>query len=93
MEDKAEEVIKAYEKATGLTPRIQNTPGKPGEILEKHEGNPVKQPEYRSVLGKLMFYVTKLSPECSFACGQLARQMHNPGEDHWKAMGRIIEDT
>ena len=90
MEDKAEEVIKAYEKATGLTPRIQNTPGKPGEILEKHEGNPVKQPEYRSVLGKLMFYVTKLSPECSFACGQLARQMHNPGEDHWKAMGRII---
>ena len=90
MNDKAEEVIKAYEQATGKTPRIQSTLGKPGELLTKHEGKAVKHSEYRSVLGKLMFYVIKLSPECSFACGQLARQMHNPGEEHWTAMGRII---
>ena len=90
MQDKAEEIIRGYEKATGLTPRTQKTPGKPGEILEKHEGEAVKHSEYRSILGKLMFYVTKISPECSFACGQLARQMHSPGEKHWEAMGRII---
>ena len=46
--------------------------------------------QYRSILGKLMFYVTKISPECSFATGQLAQHMHNPGEQHWEAMKRII---
>ena len=90
MEDKANEIIAAYEKATGLTPRVYKTPGKPHEVLEKHEGKAVKHSEYRSILGKLMFYVTKISPECSFACGQLARQMHNPGEAHWEAMYRMI---
>ena len=90
MKDKAEEIIRSYEKATGLTPRIQRTPGKPREILDKHDGVPVKHSEYRSILGKLMFYVTKVSPECSFACGQLARQMHNPNKKHWEAMGRIV---
>ena len=34
MDDKAIEIIKSYEKVTGNTPRIQRTPGKPGEILE-----------------------------------------------------------
>ena len=90
MEDKAKEIIEAYEKATGITPRKQKTPGKPGEILESNDGNPIKHEQYRSILGKLMFYVTKISPECSFATGQLAQHMHNPGEQHWKAMERII---
>ena len=90
MNDKADEIIKCYEKVTGLTPRKQLAPGKPGEVLKRHDGKPVKYQEYRSVLGKLMFYVTKVRPECSFACGQLARQMHNPNEEHWEAMGRIV---
>ena len=90
MEDKANEVIEAYEKSTGITPKIQKTPGKPNEILERNEGSAVKHKQYRSILGKLMFYVSKISPECSFATGQLARNMHNPGEQHWEAMKRII---
>lgn len=90
MNDKANEVIQSYEKATGHTPRRQKTPGKPGEVLVKNEGSVIKHDEYRSVLGKLMFYVTKSAPECSYACGQLARQMHNPGDQHWEAMGRIV---
>ena len=90
MEDKALEIIRSYEKATGLTPKAYKTPGKPGELLEKHEEDPVRHADYRSILGKLMFYVTKISLECSFSCGQLARQMHNPGPLHWDAMGRMI---
>ena len=90
MDDKAEEIIEAYEKLTGTIAKEFKAPGKPGEILEKHDGEPVMHSEYRSVLGKLMFYVTKVSPECSFSCGQLARQMHNPGPQHWKAMSRMM---
>ena len=90
MDDKANEIIRDYEKITGKTPRIQKTPGKPGEILERNQGESIKQTEYRSILGKVMFYVTKISPECSYACGQLARQMHSPNQQHWDAMGRIV---
>ena len=37
-----------------------------------------------------MFYVTKIAPECCFACGQLAQHMHNPGNEHWRAMERFV---
>lgn len=63
MEDKAMEIINGYEKATGKVPRVYCTPGKPMEILEKHEGKPVNHSAYRSILRKLMFYVMKISPE------------------------------
>ena len=90
MDDKAKEIIDSYQKATGLTPKVHQTPGKPSEVLMKNNGQPVRHSDYRSILGKLMFYVTKIAPECSFACGQLARQMHNPSQDHWNAMHRMI---
>ena len=90
MGDKADEIIKAYEKATGRTPRTQTTPGVPGETLSKNEEDPVQHDDYRSILGKAMFYVTKIAPECSYAINQLARHMHNPGQAHWRAMERFV---
>ena len=90
MNDKAEEIIQAYEKLIGRTPRISKTPGVPGNTLQKNDGEPIKHKKYRSILGKVMFYITKISPECSFACGQLARHMHNPGQEHWNAMEKLI---
>ena len=42
------------------------------------------------MIGKLMFYTTKIAPECSYAVGQLARHMQNPGKQHWKALGRAV---
>ena len=50
----------------------------------------IKRDEYRSIIGKLMFYTTKIGPECAFAIGQLARHMQNPGEEHWKAVERAV---
>jgi hypothetical protein len=88
MDDKANEIIESFEKTTGKIPKRQRTPGKPGEVLSKNEGKILKHGE--SILGKIMFYVTKLSPECSYACGQLARHMHNPGSEHWSAMERMV---
>ena len=90
MNDKAEEIIRAYEKVIGETPKTYKTPGKPGSMLKKNEEDPVKLDEYRSILGKVMFYMTKIGPECSFAVGQLARHMHNPGKEHWEAMRRLV---
>ena len=70
--------------------RVYRAPGKPGDILKKNEKDVKMHGQYRSILGKIMFYVQKIAPECCFACGQLARHMHNPGEQHWEAMGRFV---
>ena len=35
-------------------------------------------------------FTTKVAPECSFVCGQLARNMHNPGKEHWDSMERLV---
>ena len=90
MNDKAEEIVKNYEKYTGKTPKNQASPGAPGQTLSKNEGEVIMLKEYRSLVGQSMFYSTKIAPECAFANGQLARHMQNPGEEHWKAMDRFV---
>jgi hypothetical protein len=90
MNDKAEEIIKSYEKYTGRTPKLYGSPGAPGSTLKKNEGKTIKMTEYRSLVGQTMFYSTKIAPECAYANGQLARHMQNPGEEHWKAMDRFV---
>jgi len=37
-----------------------------------------------------MFFVTKLGPKICIAVRDLARHMSNPGDSHWKALGRLI---
>jgi hypothetical protein len=90
MDDKAKEIVKTYEKHTGKTPKDAASPGIPGQVLSKNQGEAIMMKEYRSLVGQTMFYSTKIAPECAFANGQLARHMTNPGEDHWKAMERFV---
>ena len=90
MNDKANEIVKTYEKYTGKTPKNQSSPGTPGQTLSKNQGETIMLKEYRSLVGQSMFYSTKIAPECAFANGQLARHMQNPGEEHWKAMERFV---
>ena len=66
MNDKGKEIIEAYEKVTGRTPKDYSSPGAPGTVLKKNEGEMIKRDEYRSIIGKLMFYTTKIGPECAF---------------------------
>jgi hypothetical protein len=49
---------------------VYDTPGAPGTVLEKNEGKMVNIEGYRSLIGKLLFYGTKIAPECSFTNGQ-----------------------
>ena len=86
MDNKAGEIVASYEKVTGKTPKNYSSPGAPGSVLTKNQGETVNRDDYRSIIGKLMFYTTKIGPECAFAIGQLARHMQNPGEEHWKAL-------
>ena len=42
------------------------------------------------MVGKLLYYVVKVGPECGNAVRDLARYMSNPGEEQWKAMRRVV---
>ena len=71
--------------------KIAKTPGFQNTVLSKNEEeNPTMLEEYRSLVGKLMYYVVKVAPDCANATRDLARYMKNPGPEHWKAMERIV---
>jgi len=42
--------------------------------------------EYWSIVGKLMYYMTKIGPELANAVWELAGQMVKPNKEHWKAL-------
>ena len=46
--------------------------------------------EYRSLVGKLLYYTTKIGPEMSNAVRDLSSHMSNPGPEHWKALERCV---
>jgi hypothetical protein len=80
-----EEVRKAYTEATGQELKAASTPGYPGKSMPKiAEGEDLHKPsEYRSILGKLMYYMTKLAPEIANTVRELATHMMAPSKEHW----------
>ena len=60
MEDKANEIIKAYEDARGEVKKTFTSPGQPDTVLSVNETEIVMHGSYRSILGKIMFMLPKL---------------------------------
>ena len=83
------EIIAMVEEQLGKKLKEQPTPGYPGKILAKHDGEPVDLDAYRSIVGKLLYFMTKVAPELANACRELSSHMANPGPEHWKAIERI----
>ena len=85
-----DEIVQAFEDATGKKPKPAATPGFPGKALKRHDGAVVMQSEYRSITGKILYYTVKVAPEVVHAARDLASHMSAPGEEHWKAMERMV---
>jgi len=90
MDKKVEAMIEKYEKYIGKIAKVYESPGKPHEYLGKHDGEPIDIDEYRSLVGQLMFYTTKLAPKLGNATRVLSGFMSNPGPEHWTALGRVM---
>ena len=90
MDKKVDGIVKSYEEYIKGKVKEYETPGKPHEYLDKHIGDPLDLDEYRSLVGKIMFFTTKLSLKTGSATRALSGHMMNPGLDHWKAMGRAV---
>jgi hypothetical protein len=74
----------------GTKAKVGATPGYPGTTLCKNTGATTNLEEYRSIVGKLMYYMTKIAPEICNATRELASHLSNPGEEHWKALERCV---
>jgi hypothetical protein len=87
-----EEIRKAHDEATGITLKPAAMPGYPGKSMSKiPEGEDLYKPqEYRSILGKLMYYMTKLAPEIANTVRELATHMMTPSKEHWKWLTRCV---
>ena len=46
--------------------------------------------KYRSFVGQLMWYTTKVGPNMANAARELAVHMSCSGSEHWKSLGRFI---
>ena len=66
------------------------TPGKPSTILEKHEGDPVDEPNYRKYVGKVLYAVIKVLPDCANAVRDLTVHLSNPSKECWNALIRLL---
>ena len=86
MDDMAEKIVKEYEKLTGNILKIWKTPGYTSLKLRKpsDETEIIKEKEYRSMVGKVMYYVNKVCPLCLSITRELAKYFNCPTSEHWK---------
>ena len=90
MEDFVEGMFQDYKNLFGQYPKGAPTPGLPGTSLAKNEGNTILHSEYRSIVGKILYFVKKISPICANACRELSQHLENPGTAHWSAVERLL---
>ena len=92
MTDFAEDLVKDYEKEMGKPIKTALSPGIPGKSLLKAEegAEPINLDKYRSFVGRIMWYMRKLTPQCCNAMRELASHMSCPTVEHWKALTRAI---
>ena len=80
----------AFTHAMGFEPKSYSTPGTPGTILKTNEEDPIMIKKYRSIVGKLLYFSTKLGPDVTNAVRELSKHLSNPGQQHWEALERCV---
>ena len=90
MEKRAAGIVATYEKHIGGKVKEFDTPGAPRSVLGANEGVVVNIDVYRSLVGKLMFYTTKIGPKQANAVRDLSRHLSIPGDAHWDVVKRVI---
>ena len=45
---------------------------------------------YSQIIGSLMYLASATRPDISFAVCKLSRFVLNPGDDHWRALERVM---
>ena len=67
-----------------------STPYDPSVILRKNRRIMRDQLRYSQIIGSLMYLASATRPDISFAVSKLSRFVSNPGDDHWRALERVL---
>ena len=62
----------------------------PSLILRKNRRMMRDQLRYSQIIGSLMYLASATRPDISFAVSKLSRLVSNPGDDHWRALERVM---
>jgi hypothetical protein len=90
MKRKLQEIIKSYETYLGKPVWQYKTPGALSTVMKKNEEEISDISEYRSIVGKIMFYASKLRPKLVCNSWELAMHMSNSGKEHWKGISHMV---
>ena len=90
MEDFVTGMRNDYNELFERYPKNAMTPALPGTNLTKNQGDTVLHKEYRSMVGKLLYFCKKVGPVCSNAVRELSQHLENPGDIHWQAIERLL---
>jgi hypothetical protein len=73
-----DEISEKFEKSRGKPANVYATLGTPGKMLRKNKGTMVDIDGYRSIVGTIMYYATKIAPEIRNTVRELAGHLSNP---------------
>jgi hypothetical protein len=59
-------------------------------ILQKNKRIGRDQLRYCHIIGSLMYLASATRPDISFVMRKLSRYISNPGDDHWRALERVM---
>jgi hypothetical protein len=66
------------------------TPYDPSKLLKKNQSIASDQLRYSQIIGSLMYLASATRPGISFAVSKLSRFVSNLGDDHWRALERVL---
>ena len=83
-------VKKVLEKFKKYDDSPMRTPIDVNLHLTKNKGQGISQLEYSRIIGSLMYIMNCTRSDIAYAVSKLSRYTSNPGEDHWKALVRVL---
>jgi len=66
------------------------TPYDPSVLLRKNRIIARNQLRYSQIVGSLMYLGSATRPDISFAVSKLSQFVSNPGDNHWRALERVL---
>jgi hypothetical protein len=86
------EIIESFEEHMARETKISKVPGTPGETLPKakEEEEELNSEKYRSIVGKIMYLVTKVFVEGANPARELSKHFQKPVQEHWKELERFV---
>jgi len=84
------DIVKDFEEHVSSETKNFDTPAAPSTILMKFDGEAIDESGYRKFVGRILYAVTKVLPDCCNAIRDLTSHLATPGEEHWNALTRLV---